>query len=95
MQQRAERRKGQDAIGLYEVASSKFAEALQSTSLPQGKAADAAFGLGECQQFLADALLEACASLTDEQLTPTSEGEVSERARGAYEKAVQAYELVS
>lgn len=91
LQQRAERRKGQEAIPCYEQAASMYDQALQM-GLPAEQQSGALLGLGECLQMWADTVTDVCRKLPDAQLTPAVEQQAEATARALYERSVAAYQ---
>jgi hypothetical protein len=93
LQQRAERRKGQEAAAAYEQAVGAYRAAL-AAGLAAEQQADAHFGVAESLQMWGEALLEAAAKLPDEQLSAAAEQQASSSACELFRQAVEAYQQV-
>ena len=96
-QQRAERRRGQEALTCYEAAAKAFQQALDAaaTSSPSfSRLSDCRFGLAETLQCWAETLLEVLSRLPDNELTKEKEQESTSFAGNLFNKAVQNYQQV-
>ncbi|KAL4432839.1 hypothetical protein ABPG77_008165 [Micractinium sp. CCAP 211/92] len=91
LQQRAERRRGAEAVGLYQQAVVKYQEAISAAG---GDDPDALFGLAESLQGGAEATLAACAALPDEVLTAAAAQQADLQAAAALQESVAAYQRV-
>jgi tetratricopeptide (TPR) repeat protein len=97
LQQRAERRKGQEALTYYEAAATAFQEAISladSSDAPFSRILDCRFGIAECLQSWAEGLLHVAAALPDSELTRRREHEVTSKAGFLLMQSVQTYQTV-
>lgn len=97
LQQRAERRRGPEALACYEAAAKAFQQALDAapTSSPSfTRLMDCRFGLAETLQCWAETLLEVTASTPDNELTREKESEATSLAGVLFSKAVSNYQQV-
>jgi hypothetical protein len=95
LQQRAERRRGAEAVKVFQQAIAKYEAALQlATGQPALAVANAWFGCAESLQSLAEGLLQVCATAPDAELTRESEAQASEHAALLLVRAVEAYRKV-
>ncbi len=97
LQQRAERRKGQEALTYYEAAATAFQEAISladSSNAPFSRILDCRFGIAECLQSWAEGLLQVAAALPDSELTRKREHEVTSKAGFLLMQSVQTYQTV-
>ncbi len=97
LQQRAERRKGQEALTYYEAAATAFQEAISladSSNAPFSRILDCRFGIAECLQSWAEGLLQVAAALPDAELTRRREHEVTSKAGFLLMQSVQTYQTV-
>jgi tetratricopeptide (TPR) repeat protein len=97
LQQRAERRRGEEALALYEAASSAFLRATEVAEtarppVPADALSDAQFGLAESLQQQAETLLEVTSRMPDAALSPAVETQASQRAQQLFTAAAAAYE---
>eukprot|EP00873_Tetraselmis_striata_P005025 jgi/Tetstr1/425289/TSEL_015740.t1 len=94
VQQRAERRKGAEAIQLYRQSAELFQRALELGLPDASEALEASFGLGDSLQSWAEALREAAAAAPDEQQSAQQEAAAAAEALGLLQRAVAAYSQV-
>jgi tetratricopeptide (TPR) repeat protein len=97
LQQRAERRRGQEALTYYEAAATAFQEAItlaDSCNAPFSRILDCRFGIAECLQSWAEGLLQVAAALPDAELTRRREHEVTSKAGFLLMQSVQTYQTV-
>ncbi|DBA87568.1 TPA: hypothetical protein ACH3X1_004592 [Trebouxia sp. C0004] len=97
LQQRAERKRGREAVSAYEQAASGFRRALdleQRSPLPFERHCDAYFGLAEVLQNWAEAVLAVCRTLPDADLTRDVEQQASNAAQPLFRQSVEAYQQV-
>jgi len=97
LQQRAERRRGAEALAAYEEAAGAYQEALKlahsspGSSPPHTIIIDCRFSLAETLQQWAETLLQHTASLPDGQLTLDIELAVASKASALFDEAVKHY----
>lgn len=91
LQQRAERRRGAEAVELYAQAVAKYREALAAGGHED---ADVLFGLAESLQEGAEATLAACAALPDNALTAAVVAQADSQAEALLRDSVAAYQRV-
>lgn len=97
LQQRAERRKGPEALTYYEAAATAFQEAISladSANAPFSRIIDCRFGIAECLQSWAEGLLHVAAALPDAELSRRREHEVTTKAGYLLMQSVQTYQTV-
>ncbi|KAL0028647.1 hypothetical protein WJX79_007908 [Trebouxia sp. C0005] len=97
LQQRAERKRGREAVSAYEQAASRFRRALdlqQRSPLRFERHCDAYFGLAEVLQKWAEAVLAVCRTLPDADLTRDVEQQASNAAQPLFRQSVEAYQQV-
>uniref|UniRef100_A0A1D2A0Q6 Uncharacterized protein n=2 Tax=Auxenochlorella protothecoides TaxID=3075 RepID=A0A1D2A0Q6_AUXPR len=91
-QQRAERKRGLEALPVYEKAVGQFEAALKLAPHPPNLAAiEASINLGECLQNWGETTLSAASALPDDVLTCEVEAEAQTRACALFRRAVHAY----
>ncbi|KAL4458065.1 hypothetical protein ABPG75_012930 [Micractinium tetrahymenae] len=91
LQQRAERRRGAEAVPLYQQAVAQYREAIAAAAADDP---DALFGLAESLQGGAEATLAACTALPDEALTAAAAQQAASQAAVALQESVAAYRRV-
>ena len=97
LQQRAERRKGNESLTYYEAAATAFQEAIalaDTCSAPFSRILDCRFGIAECLQSWAEGLLQLATELPDAELTRRKEHEVTSKAGFLLMQSVQTYQTV-
>ncbi|KAL3140757.1 hypothetical protein ABBQ32_005308 [Trebouxia sp. C0010 RCD-2024] len=97
LQQRAERKRGREAITAYEHAANRFQRALdleQRAPLAFERHCDAYFGLAEVLQNWAEGVLAVCRTLPDAELTREAEQAASSIAKSLFKQAVESYQQV-
>ena len=89
LQQRGERKKGQEAIPLLQAAASKFRDALRLGFQDLGERSEAHFGAAWCLALCGGAVMEASSALPDGQISWETEAHARASACNLYIEAVQ------
>eukprot|EP00887_Chlorella_sp_A99_P001510 scaffold8.g1510.t1 len=96
LQQRAERRRGREAVDAHQAAAAKWEEVLRllgqtPAATAAATAVDAHFSLAESLQNWGEAILDVCSSLPDEELSPAVEAAAADQAAALFRRAVEEY----
>jgi len=89
--QRAQRRKGPEAVPVFAEAAAAFRVAAAASPPSSERLADALFGLGEALTAQAEGVVREAARLDDAALTPRSERDAAAAALVLLDEAVAAY----